>query len=739
MAKGFVIGAIWGGVVAVGGAAGLSVMTGPVAETGFPSRASLDVTSGPAARGAEVGAAPGAGADDGAADGAAAGEPLAGTGGASGAGRPDATSGPAAREAEVGADPGAGADEGAADGAALGDGAADPDTGVADADVAAGDPAEDGAEDDGGADPVTAAGTDLAPEAGAAPVPDRLVPDGPAGQGAETDGPAPEAGTEVPGSLAAPESSAAPGAAAGVRPGDPRPGEAAAQPLAEAAPDPVARVPDRVETTVQAGDRGVDLTLAPAEPEEGPAPAPEPLTEVARSGAPAGVPDPGADDAAPDGAGTAPPADPAVGDTPEAPPAAGAEGAETLELAALTPVEPVSPPGQGAAPQASPGAPDPEAEPQVSADPGLPPKPVQEGPGARADAPGTEAENPEALTGAPVSAEGGAEALREGTERAKDAPEALTDAPESVEDGPDVARDAPETAEEDPETAADAEQGRLQTRAGSLVSNRAPAVQQNRLPSIAADAPEAPEAQPDAPETVPSALAALPGDSPLVRNAAAFEAPAGVPRMAVVLIDDGSGPLGPEALESFPFPVTFAIAPGHPDPQGAAAGYRALGFEVMAVGAVPAGALPSDVETALAGALDAVPQAVAVLEDSAGSLQADRDVAAQTTDYLLASGHGLVMVPKGLNTTQKLALKEGVPSASLFRDFDAEGQSANVIRRIFDQAAFRARQEGAVVMVGRLRADTVSALVLWGLQDRGSTITLVPVSTVLAESLRAVE
>ncbi|MBN7786093.1 divergent polysaccharide deacetylase family protein [Ponticoccus gilvus] len=487
----------------------------------------------------------------------------------------------------------------------------------------------------------------------------------------------------------------------------------------------MARVPERIETTVQAGDRGVDLTLAPAEPEEDPAPAPEPLTEVARSGTPAGVPDPGADDAAPDGTGTAPPADPAVGDTPEAPPAAGAEVAQTLDLAALTPVEPVSPLGQGAAPQASPGAPDPEAEPQVSADPGLPPKPVEEGPGLRAEAPGTAAENPEALTGAPESTE--------------DGPEALTDVPEIAEDGPDVVRDAPDTAEEDPETAEEAEQGRLQTRAGSLVSNREPAVQQNRLPSITADAPEAPEAQPDAPETAPSALAALPGDSPLVRNAAAFEAPAGVPRMAVVLIDDGSGPLGPEALESFPFPVTFAIAPGHPDPQGAAAGYRALGFEVMAVGAVPAGALPSDVETALAGALGAVPQAVAVLEDSSGSLQADRDVAAQTTDYLLASGHGLVMVPKGLNTTQKLALKEGVPSASLFRDFDAEGQSANVIRRIFDQAAFRARQEGAVVMVGRLRADTVSALVLWGLQDRGSTITLVPVSTVLAESLRAVE
>lgn len=60
-----------------------------------------------------------------------------------------------------------------------------------------------------------------------------------------------------------------------------------------------------------------------------------------------------------------------------------------------------------------------------------------------------------------------------------------------------------------------------------------------------------------------------------------------------------------------------------------------------------------------------------------------------------------------------------------------------LIRRTLDQASFRARQEGGVVMMGRVRANTVSALVQWGLQDRGNEITLVPVSTVLTESLLA--
>ncbi|MFC6759564.1 divergent polysaccharide deacetylase family protein [Sulfitobacter porphyrae] len=53
-----------------------------------------------------------------------------------------------------------------------------------------------------------------------------------------------------------------------------------------------------------------------------------------------------------------------------------------------------------------------------------------------------------------------------------------------------------------------------------------------------------------------------------------------------------------------------------------------------------------------------------------------------------------------------------------------------MIRRFLDQAAFKAGQEGAVIMLG-LRPDTISALLLWGLQDRANSVALVPVSAVL--------
>jgi polysaccharide deacetylase 2 family uncharacterized protein YibQ len=71
----------------------------------------------------------------------------------------------------------------------------------------------------------------------------------------------------------------------------------------------------------------------------------------------------------------------------------------------------------------------------------------------------------------------------------------------------------------------------------------------------------------------------------------------------------------------------------------------------------------------------------------------------------------------------------------VFRDFDGKGQGATVIRRFLDQAAFRASQEeDGVIMVGRLRPDTISALLLWGLQDRASSVALAPVSAVLNAS-----
>lgn len=264
---------------------------------------------------------------------------------------------------------------------------------------------------------------------------------------------------------------------------------------------------------------------------------------------------------------------------------------------------------------------------------------------------------------------------------------------------------------------------------GALTGDRVGDVSTDRLPRIGETPPEeeASAAEPE-PETVPEAQGAL------ARNAVEVDVPRDKPLMAIVLIDEGQDALGLAALEAFPYPLSIAIPASRADAAQAAARYREAGFEVLLAADLSEGATPADVETAMSAWLDRVPQAVAVIEGDGTGLQTSRAASAQLAPILLESGHGLVMRPNGLDTARKLIAREGVPAATLFRDFDAEGQDAAAVRRFLDNAAMRAtQQDEGVIMVGRLRADTISALLLWGLQDRAASVGLVPVSAVLRQ------
>lgn len=258
------------------------------------------------------------------------------------------------------------------------------------------------------------------------------------------------------------------------------------------------------------------------------------------------------------------------------------------------------------------------------------------------------------------------------------------------------------------------------------IGNLAEGVATNRLPAIT-DAPQ------DAQEAAPTP--AMPDEGRAIeRHAMPFDNPEGKPLMSIVLIDDGSSPIGLQALADFPYPLSFAIDAGWSGATEAARRYRDAGFEVLAMADLPEGARPADTEIAMQTVLDAVPGAVAIMEGTGTGLQSSRQAAEQLAPILLEGGQGLVMFSKGLDTAQKLIAREGVPSLTVFRDFDANDQSATVIRRFLDQAAFKAtRNEGGVIMVGRLRADTITALLLWGLQDRANRVALAPVSAVLLQ------
>jgi polysaccharide deacetylase 2 family uncharacterized protein YibQ len=214
--------------------------------------------------------------------------------------------------------------------------------------------------------------------------------------------------------------------------------------------------------------------------------------------------------------------------------------------------------------------------------------------------------------------------------------------------------------------------------------------------------------------------------------AAPFDGGETRPLMAVVLFDEPDDRLDIETLTRFSFPVAFAIDPSRPDAAERAAIYREAGFEVLMIASViPEGATASDTEVALSAARERVPEAIALIDTPEGRVQSDRAVLEAAVGAAAGEGQGFVAFPRGLNTAEQTAERAGVPAATLFRLLDDEDQRATVITRFLGRAEFAAQQEGAVIVAGRTRPDTVTALFSWALGDRNEGVAIAPVSAVL--------
>ena len=92
---------------------------------------------------------------------------------------------------------------------------------------------------------------------------------------------------------------------------------------------------------------------------------------------------------------------------------------------------------------------------------------------------------------------------------------------------------------------------------------------------------------------------------------------------------------------------------------------------------------------------------------------------------------GLITYDKGLNAADQVARREDVPSAAIFRQLDAEDEDVPVIRRYLDRAAFKAAQEGRVMVLGQTRPETIAALMEWTLEGRAASVTLAPATAVM--------
>lgn len=210
-----------------------------------------------------------------------------------------------------------------------------------------------------------------------------------------------------------------------------------------------------------------------------------------------------------------------------------------------------------------------------------------------------------------------------------------------------------------------------------------------------------------------------------------FEAPAGMPLMSIVLVQQGGTALPAAVLDALSPNVAFAIDASQPDAAAIARTYRDADREVVMIPALPQGAAPQDIEQALRVNFERVPEAVAVMDVSGSSFQSDRAAVAQVVEVVSASGHGIITFPRGLNTAHQQAERAGVPTGLIFRNLDGGGETQEQIRRTLDRAAFRARQDEAVILVGTTGANTLSALTEWALGNRAASVAIAPVSMAL--------
>ncbi len=218
----------------------------------------------------------------------------------------------------------------------------------------------------------------------------------------------------------------------------------------------------------------------------------------------------------------------------------------------------------------------------------------------------------------------------------------------------------------------------------------------------------------------------------LVRNAAAFDNPEGLPVMSVLLIDVPETRTALGDLAGLPFKATFVVPADAPDAAGAIAFYRGAGAEVALLLPLAPKSRPEDVEVTLEAYGDLLDQVVAVLIPAESGFQTMGPAATQLGAALADRGLGLVSLPQGLNTGHKSAAKAGAPAGLVFRELDNDGQSGSVISRFVDNAAFKARQDDGVILLAHVRPETVQALVEWSLGNRAKQVSLAPLSYLLS-------
>ncbi len=252
-----------------------------------------------------------------------------------------------------------------------------------------------------------------------------------------------------------------------------------------------------------------------------------------------------------------------------------------------------------------------------------------------------------------------------------------------------------------------------------------------RLGNEATAEAEEEEETPEVAEETEAETEDTPSGPAIVAFGKEFSNANGTPLLALVLVQEGDAALDTETIEALPASIAFALDAGLAGADASAARYRSAEREVVMIPSLPDGARPQDVEQALRVNFEVIPEAVAIMDVSGSSFQSDRAAVEQVVAVVADSGHGLITYPRGLNTAHQSAERAGVPAGLIFRKLDGGGETVEQIRRTLDRAAFRARNDEAVILVGTTGDNTLAAIMEWAAGNRAESVTIAPISAAL--------
>ncbi|MEO1293358.1 MAG: divergent polysaccharide deacetylase family protein [Pseudomonadota bacterium] len=223
----------------------------------------------------------------------------------------------------------------------------------------------------------------------------------------------------------------------------------------------------------------------------------------------------------------------------------------------------------------------------------------------------------------------------------------------------------------------------------------------------------------------------------LTQFAVPFAAGGDRPLMAIVLIDEGENPALRGGLAALPSPITFGVNADLPDATQVAGQYREAGFEISAIApgggplALRADAGEGQVQATLARIFQLVPGATTLMDPIGGPMPSNRSLSEIVLTSLKITGHGLLTHRgEGLNNVPLIADEVGVPSEVIYRIIDDEVGASNISLAL-ERAVQDAERNGSVIVVGRVRQETVSTIFSWILGEQSDGIEIAPVSAVL--------